>query len=68
MEKMYTSIAPIDIRVHTFCDHLIDTCVDENATFPRIFGHRVMYQVKEQQMLVRHFTTQRSGYIFNRPI
>jgi hypothetical protein len=32
----YTSIVPIDIRVNTFCDYLIDTYeyIDENATFP----------------------------------
>jgi hypothetical protein len=35
--------------------------------FPRIFGHRVTYQAKEQQMPVRHFT-QRLGNIFIHPI
>jgi hypothetical protein len=34
--------------------------------FPRIFGHRVKYQAKEQQMPVRHFT-QRLGNIFIYP-
>jgi hypothetical protein len=34
MENKYTSIAPIDIQVNTFCDYLINTCIDENATFP----------------------------------
>jgi hypothetical protein len=31
--KRYISIVPIDIRVNTFCDHLIDTYIDENVTF-----------------------------------
>jgi hypothetical protein len=31
--------------------------------FPRIFGHRVTYQAKEQQMPERHFT-QRLENIF----
>jgi hypothetical protein len=35
--------------------------------FPRIFGHRVTYQAKEQQMPMRHFT-QRLGNIFIHPI
>jgi hypothetical protein len=30
----YTPIAPIDNPVNTFCDYLIDTSIDENATFP----------------------------------
>jgi hypothetical protein len=34
MDKRCTSIAPIDIQVNTFCDYLIDTYIDENATFP----------------------------------
>jgi hypothetical protein len=29
----YISIAPIDIRVNTFCHYLIDTYIDENANF-----------------------------------
>jgi hypothetical protein len=35
--------------------------------FPRIFGHRVTYQAKEQQMPVRHFT-QPLGNNFIHPI
>jgi hypothetical protein len=34
MEKKYTSITPIDIRVNTFYDYFIDTYIDENAAFP----------------------------------
>jgi hypothetical protein len=30
----YTSFAPIDIRVNTFCDYVIDTYIDKNASFP----------------------------------
>jgi hypothetical protein len=59
----YTSFAPIDFRIDTFWNYLIDTYIDENTTFPRIFGHHVTYQTKEQQMPVRHFT-QRLGNIF----
>jgi hypothetical protein len=33
MKKRYTSIVPINIRVNTFCDYLIDTYIDESATF-----------------------------------
>jgi hypothetical protein len=29
----HTSIASIDIKVNTFCNYLIDTYIDENATF-----------------------------------
>jgi hypothetical protein len=35
--------------------------------FPRILGHHVKYQAKEQQIPVKHFT-QRVGNIFIRPI
>jgi hypothetical protein len=34
MEKRYTSIAPINIQVNTYCYYLIDTYIDENATIP----------------------------------
>jgi hypothetical protein len=48
MEKKYTSIAPIDIRVTTFCDYLIDTYIDENATFSLCLRSSFTYQAKEQ--------------------
>jgi hypothetical protein len=81
MEKRYTSIAlykkgivyrytfitPIDIRVNTFCDYLIDTYTDEYATFPTDIGHFVTYQAKEQQMPIR-YSTQCLGNIFTHPI
>jgi hypothetical protein len=62
--KRYTSIAPIDILVNTFCDCLIDTYIDKNATFPpylwlscNISGERTT-----------NACTQRLGNIFIQPI
>jgi hemerythrin superfamily protein len=53
-------------ELHTFSDYLIDTYsyIDENATFSPIFGHRVTYQAKEQQMPVRHFTQLLGNFLF----
>jgi hypothetical protein len=63
MEKRYTSIEPIDIRVIHFAITSLIHILIKMQLFPYIFGHRVTYQAKEQQMPVRHFT-QRLGNIF----
>lgn len=45
----FMSIKPMDERINIFCEYLVDTNINEDATFPPIFRHCVKCQAKEQQ-------------------
>lgn len=53
----FMGIKPMDERIDKFCDYLVDIYIlMKMQLFHLIFGHRVTYQAKEQQMPVSCFT------------